>query len=189
MERSGRHWQIDRQRDVQRDVDTDKDTTSDNTICVEAHLYVWVFFVHSHDFIGEFTTSYRELSRGQNQFNVYEVRHDRSGLLFLSTFDLWRLYNSVWACFDIITPVDWFLKKKRKKRKSLPLQRLLQLFPAWSKSIGNARGDEELQSSLFIALRWRTFCSLPALGISHVISAGNVKGKKSKCLNFNKLQP
>uniref|UniRef100_A0A671TTM3 Copine family member 9 n=1 Tax=Sparus aurata TaxID=8175 RepID=A0A671TTM3_SPAAU len=30
----------------------------------------------SHDFIGEFTTSYRELSRGQNQFNVYEVRHD-----------------------------------------------------------------------------------------------------------------
>uniref|UniRef100_A0A669E5N9 Copine family member 9 n=1 Tax=Oreochromis niloticus TaxID=8128 RepID=A0A669E5N9_ORENI len=29
----------------------------------------------SHDFIGEFTTSYRELSRGQNQFNVYEVRH------------------------------------------------------------------------------------------------------------------
>uniref|UniRef100_A0A673CND8 Copine family member IX n=1 Tax=Sphaeramia orbicularis TaxID=375764 RepID=A0A673CND8_9TELE len=32
----------------------------------------------SHDFIGEFTTSYRELSRGQNQFNVYEVRYDRS---------------------------------------------------------------------------------------------------------------
>uniref|UniRef100_A0A667WR11 Copine family member 9 n=1 Tax=Myripristis murdjan TaxID=586833 RepID=A0A667WR11_9TELE len=28
---------------------------------------------HSHDFIGEFTTSYRELSRGQSQFNVYEV--------------------------------------------------------------------------------------------------------------------
>uniref|UniRef100_A0A8C9S6S6 Copine family member 9 n=1 Tax=Scleropages formosus TaxID=113540 RepID=A0A8C9S6S6_SCLFO len=26
-----------------------------------------------HDFIGEFTTSYRELSRGQSQFNVYEV--------------------------------------------------------------------------------------------------------------------
>uniref|UniRef100_A0A7N6B9W0 C2 domain-containing protein n=1 Tax=Anabas testudineus TaxID=64144 RepID=A0A7N6B9W0_ANATE len=26
----------------------------------------------SHDFIGEFTTSYRELSRGQSQFNVYE---------------------------------------------------------------------------------------------------------------------
>ncbi|KAJ8017122.1 hypothetical protein DPEC_G00014480 [Dallia pectoralis] len=27
----------------------------------------------SHDFIGEFTTSYRDFSRGQNQFNVYEV--------------------------------------------------------------------------------------------------------------------
>uniref|UniRef100_A0AAR2LRL3 VWFA domain-containing protein n=1 Tax=Pygocentrus nattereri TaxID=42514 RepID=A0AAR2LRL3_PYGNA len=27
----------------------------------------------THDFIGEFTTSYRELSRGQSQFNVYEV--------------------------------------------------------------------------------------------------------------------
>ncbi|CAB1347369.1 unnamed protein product, partial [Coregonus sp. 'balchen'] len=26
----------------------------------------------SHDFIGEFSTSYRELSRGQSQFNVYE---------------------------------------------------------------------------------------------------------------------
>lgn len=29
--------------------------------------------ISSHDFIGEFTTSYRELSRGQSQFNVYEV--------------------------------------------------------------------------------------------------------------------
>uniref|UniRef100_A0A3B3TGG1 Copine family member 9 n=1 Tax=Paramormyrops kingsleyae TaxID=1676925 RepID=A0A3B3TGG1_9TELE len=29
--------------------------------------------LRSHDFIGEFTTSYRELSRGQSQFNVYEV--------------------------------------------------------------------------------------------------------------------
>ncbi|XP_072530319.1 copine-8 isoform X2 [Salminus brasiliensis] len=27
----------------------------------------------NHDFIGEFSTSYRELSRGQSQFNVYEV--------------------------------------------------------------------------------------------------------------------
>lgn len=32
-----------------------------------------VVLFHSHDFIGEFTTSYRELSRGQSQFNVYEV--------------------------------------------------------------------------------------------------------------------
>uniref|UniRef100_A0A8D2ZY42 Copine family member IX n=1 Tax=Scophthalmus maximus TaxID=52904 RepID=A0A8D2ZY42_SCOMX len=37
----------------------------------------------SHDFIGEFTTSYRELSRGQNQFNVYEVRRDM-GVTLLS---------------------------------------------------------------------------------------------------------
>uniref|UniRef100_A0A672I2R1 Copine family member IX n=1 Tax=Salarias fasciatus TaxID=181472 RepID=A0A672I2R1_SALFA len=35
----------------------------------------------SHDFIGEFTTSYRELSRGQNQFNVYEVS---GGSLFVT---------------------------------------------------------------------------------------------------------
>ena len=27
----------------------------------------------SHDFIGEFTSSFRDLSRGQSQFNVYEV--------------------------------------------------------------------------------------------------------------------
>ena len=31
-------------------------------------------FPCSHDFIGEFTTSYRELARGQSQFNIYEVR-------------------------------------------------------------------------------------------------------------------
>ncbi|XP_037266506.1 copine-5-like isoform X2 [Falco rusticolus] len=35
----------------------------------------------SHDFIGEFTTSYRELARGQSQFNVYEVRpENRDGI-------------------------------------------------------------------------------------------------------------
>uniref|UniRef100_A0A4W4E199 Copine family member 9 n=1 Tax=Electrophorus electricus TaxID=8005 RepID=A0A4W4E199_ELEEL len=43
------------------------------TIPVRA-LYLYGEPVHSnHDFIGEFTTSYRELSRGQSQFNVYEV--------------------------------------------------------------------------------------------------------------------
>uniref|UniRef100_A0A8C5T202 Copine 5 n=1 Tax=Malurus cyaneus samueli TaxID=2593467 RepID=A0A8C5T202_9PASS len=31
----------------------------------------------SHDFIGEFTTSYRELARGQSCFNVYEVVNPR----------------------------------------------------------------------------------------------------------------
>lgn len=60
------------------DVDRGKDMTiyTDYNICVHACLSVWALFVCSHDFIGEFTTSYRELSRGQNQFNVYEVRHD-----------------------------------------------------------------------------------------------------------------
>lgn len=38
------------------------------------------FFSCSHDFIGEFTTSYRELARGQSQFNIYEVRLSRGGV-------------------------------------------------------------------------------------------------------------
>ncbi|KAL7370760.1 hypothetical protein ABVT39_010378 [Epinephelus coioides] len=42
----------------------------DRTIKVE--VYDWDRD-GSHDFIGEFSTSYRELSRGQSQFNVYEV--------------------------------------------------------------------------------------------------------------------
>ncbi|XP_043407184.1 copine-8 isoform X10 [Chelonia mydas] len=41
----------------------------DRTIKIE--VYDWERD-GSHDFIGEFTTSYRELSRGQSQFNVYE---------------------------------------------------------------------------------------------------------------------
>lgn len=32
---------------------------------------------NSHDFIGEFTTSYKELCRGQSQLNVYEVSADK----------------------------------------------------------------------------------------------------------------
>uniref|UniRef100_A0A672NUJ7 Copine-5 n=1 Tax=Sinocyclocheilus grahami TaxID=75366 RepID=A0A672NUJ7_SINGR len=43
----------------------------DRTIKVE--VYDWDRD-GSHDFIGEFTTSYRELARGQSQFNIYEVR-------------------------------------------------------------------------------------------------------------------
>ncbi|XP_042259864.1 copine-8 isoform X1 [Thunnus maccoyii] len=43
----------------------------DRTIKVE--VYDWDRDGSSHDFIGEFSTSYRELSRGQSQFNVYEV--------------------------------------------------------------------------------------------------------------------
>uniref|UniRef100_A0A8C4QMF6 Copine Va n=1 Tax=Eptatretus burgeri TaxID=7764 RepID=A0A8C4QMF6_EPTBU len=42
----------------------------DRTIRVE--VYDWDRD-GSHDFIGEFTTSYRELSRGHNNFHVYEV--------------------------------------------------------------------------------------------------------------------
>ncbi|XP_043932415.1 copine-8-like [Protopterus annectens] len=34
----------------------------------------------SHDYIGEFTTSYRELARGQSQFNVYEVVNTKKRL-------------------------------------------------------------------------------------------------------------
>ncbi|XP_064354320.1 copine-5 [Dromaius novaehollandiae] len=39
---------------------------------IKAEVYDWDRD-GSHDFIGEFTTSYRELARGQSQFNVYEV--------------------------------------------------------------------------------------------------------------------
>uniref|UniRef100_A0A8C3STL2 C2 domain-containing protein n=2 Tax=Chelydra serpentina TaxID=8475 RepID=A0A8C3STL2_CHESE len=46
----------------------------DRTIKVE--VYDWDRD-GSHDFIGEFTTSYRELARGQSQFNVYEVSDRR----------------------------------------------------------------------------------------------------------------
>lgn len=83
-------------------------------ICARAHLSVWVLFVCSHDFIGEFTTSYRELSRGQNQFNVYEVRQDNMRVLrcvFIAFF-IWRPYNSnlgdVWF---------WYLKFSSLKTK------------------------------------------------------------------------
>lgn len=31
------------------------------------------FCACSHDFIGEFSTSYREMSRSQSQFHIYEV--------------------------------------------------------------------------------------------------------------------
>lgn len=56
-----------------------KGNVSSNTIFSYIHilplLFLCVFLASlcSHDFIGEFSTSYRELSRGQSQFNVYEV--------------------------------------------------------------------------------------------------------------------
>lgn len=39
----------------------------------------FITFLSSHDFIGEFTTSYKELCRGQSQLNVYEVSADTDG--------------------------------------------------------------------------------------------------------------
>lgn len=42
----------------------------------------------SHDFIGDFTTSYRELARGQSQFNVYEVSNSS---VFRVQHCIWRL--------------------------------------------------------------------------------------------------
>lgn len=54
-----------------------------------------VLFVCSHDFIGEFTTSYRELSRGQSQFNVYEVE---ARCHFLSSRFCMFVTNSCLVC-------------------------------------------------------------------------------------------
>lgn len=42
-------------------------------ICLVICTWYLFCFPCSHDFIGDFTTSYRELARGQSQFNVYEV--------------------------------------------------------------------------------------------------------------------
>uniref|UniRef100_A0A3B5LCK2 Copine Va n=1 Tax=Xiphophorus couchianus TaxID=32473 RepID=A0A3B5LCK2_9TELE len=42
--------------------------------------FLWVFFPTSHDFIGEFTTSYKELCRGQSQLNLYEVVNPKKKL-------------------------------------------------------------------------------------------------------------
>ncbi|KAK5876822.1 hypothetical protein CesoFtcFv8_026136 [Champsocephalus esox] len=59
----------------------------DRTIKVE--VYDWDRD-GSHDFIGEFSTSYRELSRGQSQFNVYEKgrkkKYLNSGTVTLLSF-------------------------------------------------------------------------------------------------------
>lgn len=41
----------------------------------------------SHDFIGDFTTSYRELARGQSQFNVYEVSNSRLFFFCVCSWD------------------------------------------------------------------------------------------------------
>lgn len=50
--------------------------------CSYKAIIFFCFLAFSHDFIGEFTTSYRELSRGQSQFNVYEVSRITNYSLF-----------------------------------------------------------------------------------------------------------
>ncbi|XP_073675933.1 copine Va [Garra rufa] len=59
----------------------------------------------SHDFIGEFTTSYRELSRGQSQFNVYEVSSLKQKLIHLSSENLF--YQNQWVITgSILCPMN-----------------------------------------------------------------------------------
>lgn len=60
----------------------------------------------SHDFIGEFTTSYRELSKAQNQFTVYEVRAlTLTGCPVPSSLDVWLQLPS----FPTITGIFLYL--------------------------------------------------------------------------------
>lgn len=63
----------------------------------------------SHDFIGEFATSYRELSRAQSQFTVYEVGQEPQ----------WGSFGGVGSpaagpawCPQVLNP-----RKKCKKKK------------------------------------------------------------------------
>uniref|UniRef100_A0A3Q1JFJ1 C2 domain-containing protein n=1 Tax=Anabas testudineus TaxID=64144 RepID=A0A3Q1JFJ1_ANATE len=67
----------------------------DRTIKVE--IYDWDRD-GSHDFIGEFTTSYKELCRGQSQLNIYEVRGDKTvnTLITLSVFPQAVSFVSLW---------------------------------------------------------------------------------------------
>lgn len=63
----------------------------------------------SHDFIGEFATSYRELSRAQSQFTVYEVRGARPGGRFQGC---WEPHSGTCPCPQVLNP-----RKKCKKKK------------------------------------------------------------------------
>uniref|UniRef100_A0A3Q0R406 Copine Va n=1 Tax=Amphilophus citrinellus TaxID=61819 RepID=A0A3Q0R406_AMPCI len=72
----------------------------DRTIKVE--VYDWDRD-GSHDFIGEFTTSFKELCRGENQLNVYEVSADKTANTVI-TFRAADLYVkttsfSLFICF------------------------------------------------------------------------------------------
>nr|XP_047930002.1 copine-9 isoform X1 [Anser cygnoides] len=63
----------------------------------------------SHDFIGEFATSYRELSRAQSQFTVYEVGGVRPGGAFRGC---WEPHSGTCPCPQVLNP-----RKKCKKKK------------------------------------------------------------------------
>ncbi|KAI6077232.1 Copine-9 [Aix galericulata] len=63
----------------------------------------------SHDFIGEFATSYRELSRAQSQFTVYEVRGVWPGGRFQGC---WEPHSGTCPCPQVLNP-----RKKCKKKK------------------------------------------------------------------------
>lgn len=73
-------------------------------------LFIAISFpLNSHDFIGEFTTSYRELARGQSQFNVYEVS------------DFFSCPQNIRAeAFLALTP-ESFLRKGASSRHSEPI--------------------------------------------------------------------
>uniref|UniRef100_A0A671YT13 Copine 8 n=1 Tax=Sparus aurata TaxID=8175 RepID=A0A671YT13_SPAAU len=71
----------------------------DRTIKVE--VYDWDRD-GSHDFIGEFSTSYRELSRGQSQFNVYEVSLCVTLLSFLVDIE----HNIIPTSSDCVFPLS-----------------------------------------------------------------------------------
>lgn len=50
-------------------------------------LFLSSYSSFSHDFIGDFTTSYRELARGQSQFNVYEVGNSSVCSTFVGSYN------------------------------------------------------------------------------------------------------
>uniref|UniRef100_A0A8D2J969 Copine 5 n=1 Tax=Varanus komodoensis TaxID=61221 RepID=A0A8D2J969_VARKO len=69
----------------------------DRTIKVE--VYDWDRD-GSHDFIGEFTTSYRELARGQSQFNVYEVVNPKKKMKKKKYINSGTVSNSIEPTFS-----------------------------------------------------------------------------------------
>ncbi|XP_009888199.1 PREDICTED: copine-9 [Charadrius vociferus] len=60
----------------------------------------------SHDFIGEFATSYRELSRAQSQFTVYEMPSQPTSLHYASPYQLSAYALALKAVGEIIQDYD-----------------------------------------------------------------------------------